>query len=156
MRFVTGSIQPQLVPDSTMSSTYWSGYSPSPSSSSIPPMLPTYDPYLSSGHYDYPPSYYYPQEPASVIMEHTEVMNSATTTEDITFAEAFTALANFEPQPPDGDGSGSAHHHTSSGRASRGYNYNYNNQHIETFNELSTGFVDFLISSLVYFLKKYS
>ena len=87
-------------------------------------------------------------------MEHTEVMNSATTTEDITFAEAFTALANFEPQPPDGDGSGPAHHHTSSGRGSRGYNYN--NQHIETFNELSTGFVNFLISSPDYFLKKYS
>ena len=125
-----GSVQPQLVPDSTMTSTYWSGYS------SIPPMLPTYDPYLSSSHYDYPPSYYYPQEPASVILEHTEVINTANTTEDITFAEAFTALANFEPQPPGGDGSGQAHPPSSS-RGSRGYNYN--NQHIETFNELSTG-----------------
>ena len=75
-------------------------------------MLPSYDPYLTSGHYDYPPSdlaasapvyHYYPQEqePASDVLV-TDTMAASATTEDITFAEAFSALANFDPAlPPD-------------------------------------------------------
>ena len=119
--------QPLL--ESTFNSSYWTGYS-------IPPMLPSYDPYLTPGHYDYPPAdpgyHYYPpdQEPASDVL-HTDTMAASATTEDITFAEAFTALANYDPPHPDHD---VGHHEQREPEKPQ-----YSNQHIETFNEISLG-----------------
>ena len=126
--------QPSL--ESTFNSSYWTGYS-------VPPMLPSYDPYLTSGHYDYPPPdlaasapgyHYYPQEPeqepATDVLV-TDTMSASATTEDITFAEAFTALANYDPPHPDhGDGYPEQREQEKP---------QYSNQHIETFNEISLG-----------------
>ncbi len=120
--------------ESTFNSSYWTGYS-------IPPMLPSYDPYLTSGHYDYPPPdpaalapvyHYYPpeQEPATEVLD-TDTMAASATTEDITFAEAFTALANYDPPHPD--------HHEGTHEQREQEKPQYSNQHIETFNEISLG-----------------
>ena len=58
-------------------------------------------------------------------------MSSAVaTTEDITFAEAFTALANYDPEEEERRASGG-----SSSRAS--------SQHFQTFNEISSGVVEY-------------
>ena len=55
-------------------------------------------------------------------------MSSAVaTTEDITFAEAFTALANYDPEEEDRRASGGS---TAS------------SQHFQTFNEISSGMVE--------------
>ena len=125
--------QPLL--ESTFNSSYWNGYS-------IPPMLPSYDPYLTSGHYDYPPPadlaaaapvyHYYPQDQqaASEVLD-TDTMAASTTTEDITFAEAFTALANYDPPHPDQE---EGDHEQRDQEKPQ-----YSNQHIETFNEISLG-----------------
>ena len=119
--------------ESSFNSGYWTGYS-------IPPMLPNYDPYLTSGHLDYPhhdhsasapPYHYYPQDQdsASNVLE-TDTMTASNTTEDITFAEAFTALANYDPQQePEVDNPA----HSDQGKIQN------SNQHIETFNEISLG-----------------
>lgn len=120
--------------ESTFNSSYWTGYS-------IPPMLPSYDPYLTSGHYDYPPPdpaalapvyHYYPpeQEPATEVLD-TDTMAASATTEDITFAEAFTALANYDPPHPD--------NHEGTHEQREQEKPQYSNQHIETFNEISLG-----------------
>ena len=56
-------------------------------------------------------------------------MSSAVaTTEDITFAEAFTALANYDPEVEERRASGAS-------RAS--------SQHFQTFNEISSGMVEY-------------
>ena len=104
-------------------------------------MLPSYDPYLTSGHYDYPPSdlaasapvyHYYPQEQETATdVLVTDTMAASATTEDITFAEAFTALANYDPPHPDhGEGYPEQREQEKP---------QYSNQHIETFNEISLG-----------------
>ena len=108
-------------PDSPLQSSYWS----SSYSSSLPHMLPSYDPYLTASHYDYPQQYYYGHDTTTpaTILEHGD-MEHSNTTEDITFAEAFTALANFEPH---------SSNETENSARKR------SNQHLETFNELSSG-----------------
>ena len=128
--------------ESTFNSSYWTGYS-------IPPMLPSYDPYLTSGHYDYPAAdpvyHYYPpdQEPASDVLD-TDTMAASATTEDITFAEAFTALANYDPPHPDheeGHRYDPQHPDHEDGQPEQREQEKpqYSNQHIETFNEISLG-----------------
>ena len=112
-----------LSPPSPLQSSYWTSSYSSP----LPHMLPSYDPYLTASHYDYPPpQYYYGHDAATpaTILEQGDMEHSATT-EDITFAEAFTALANFEPN-------NSTEETESTGRKR-------SNQHLETFNELSSG-----------------
>ena len=132
--------QPLL--ESTFNSSYWTGYS-------IPPMLPSYDPYLTSGHYDYPAAdpvyHYYPpdQEPAPDVLD-TDTMAASATTEDITFAEAFTALANYDPPHPDheeGHRYDPQHPDHEDGQPEQREQEKpqYSNQHIETFNEISLG-----------------
>ena len=60
-----------------------------------------------------------------------DTMAASATTEDITFAEAFTALANDDPPHPDhGDGYSEQREQEKP---------QYSNQHIETFNEISLG-----------------
>lgn len=114
-----------LLPASPLHSSYWT---PSyPSSSSLPHMLPSYDPYLTASHYDYPQQqYYYGHDtttPAAILEQGD--MEHSNTTEDITFAEAFTALANFEPN--------------TSNEETEHFARKRSNQHLETFNELSSG-----------------
>ena len=59
-------------------------------------------------------------------------MSSAVaTTEDITFAEAFTALANYDPP----------HQGEEERRASAGSRAS--SQHFQTFNEISSGMVEY-------------
>ena len=53
------------------------------------------------------------------------------TTEDITFAEAFTALANYDPPHPD--------NYEGTHEQREQEKTQYSNQHIETFNEISLG-----------------
>ena len=61
-------------------------------------------------------------------------MSSAVaTTEDITFAEAFTALANYDP-PHQGEVEERRASGASSGASS---------QHFQTFNEISSGMVEY-------------
>ena len=102
----------------------WPGYT-----MSIPSILPNYDPYMTMNtpYYDYyahPPYYLHhqPMETSSIMLE-TEAMTS-NTTEDITFAEAFHNLTNYEP--PNQELS-SENLETREG------------SHIQTFNELNSG-----------------
>ena len=100
----------------------------------------TYDPYLSP-HYDY--SQYYPTTATTnittqdTLIDAPDAITSTTTTEDITFAEAFTALANFEPnivaeERP--DTSTSTQIDVSAKQPG-----SYEHQHLQTFNEINSG-----------------
>ena len=103
---------------SAQSPSYWQSYS-------YPGLASNYDPYLTS-HYDY--SQYYPapaQEP---------VIDNTTTTEDITFAEAFTALANFEPNIATEEISTQT-----DVNAKPSATGTFENQHLQTFNEINSG-----------------
>ena len=105
---------------------YWPSYTYSGLSTS-------YDPYLSS-HYDY--SQYYPATSITTsqetMIETPETITSAATTEDITFAEAFTALANFEPNIATEETSTQT---DVNARQSAGFE----TQHLQTFNEINSG-----------------
>jgi len=102
----------------------WPGYT-----MSIPSILPGYDPYMSMStpYYDYyahPPYYLHhqPMETSSIMLE-TEAMTS-NTTEDITFAEAFHNLTNYEPPNQELNSENVGPREGS---------------HIQTFNELNSG-----------------
>ena len=101
------------------SPSYWPGYSYSG-------LTTTYDPYLSS-HYDY--SQYYPTTHDTII-DTAETVSSTTTTEDITFAEAFTALANFEPNTEETSTQTDVNAKPSG---------SFDSQHFQTFNEINSG-----------------
>ena len=127
----TSHHQQAVLEHTPLNTGYWTNYS-------LPQILPPYDPYLtSSSHYEYQPHHlYYNQEPASssnTVIDPVE-MNHANTTEDITFAEAFTALANFEPNSELGSSSAGVSDPGAAGsRKTNGI------VHLETFNEISSG-----------------
>ena len=116
------------------SPTYW------PSHYSYSGLNTNYDPYLSP-HYDY--SQYYPTTtPTNIatqdtLIESPDAVTSTTTTEDITFAEAFTALANFEPNivPEERPEPNTSSQIDVSAKQSGSFEH----QHLQTFNEINSG-----------------
>ena len=116
------------------SPTYW------PPHYSYSGLNTTYDPYLSP-HYDY--SQYYPTTTATTNITTQDALIDApdaitsTTTEDITFAEAFTALANFEPNivPEERPDTSTSTQIDVSAKQSGSYEH----QHLQTFNEINSG-----------------
>ena len=120
------------------SPTYW------PSHYSYTGLTTSYDPYLSP-HYDY--SQYYPSTVTAItsqdtLIEPPDAITSANTTEDITFAEAFTALANFEPTlvtEERQETSTSSPPSTTSTDVSAKQPGSFDHQHLQTFNEINSG-----------------
>ena len=113
------------------SPTYW------PPHYSYSGLNTSYDPYLSP-HYDY--SQYYPNTNITTqdtLIESPEAVTSTTTTEDITFAEAFTALANFEPNivPEERPEPNTSSQIDVSAKQSGSFEH----QHLQTFNEINSG-----------------
>lgn len=92
-----------------------------------------YDPYLSP-HYDY--SQYYPTTTQDTLIDTPDTVTSANTTEDITFAEAFTALANFEPNLVAEERPETSSTSTEVSAKQPG---SFDHQHLQTFNEINSG-----------------
>ena len=115
------------------SPTYW------PSHYSYSGLNTSYDPYLSP-HYDY--SQYYPATTQDTLIDTPDTVTSTNTTEDITFAEAFTALANFEPnlvteeRPETSTSSPPSVTSTDVNAKQPG---SFDHQHLQTFNEINSG-----------------
>ena len=109
------------------SPTYW------PPHYSYSGLNTTYDPYLSP-HYDY--SQYYPTTTQDTLIDTPDTVTSANTTEDITFAEAFTALANFEPNLVAEERPETSSTSTDVSAKQPG---SFDHQHLQTFNEINSG-----------------
>ena len=112
----------------TASPTYW------PPHYSYSGLNTSYDPYLSP-HYDY--SQYYPATTQDTLIDTPDTVTSTNTTEDITFAEAFTALANFEPNivPEERPDTSTSTQIDVSAKQSGSFEH----QHLQTFNEINSG-----------------